>query len=196
MVFKSYTDACKAKLVLDSKLKNCDIGDPKLEKLNGFNLVGFEFSMSTSEVADSLVQENKWLNLEKCSSDTVKIKGDPKSIIVIKKVTKCRNISAFMCYVLMSPNMETLIGSNKLIVGYMRCKLYKQSGKRRCYRCQQSDHFAADCKNKLCCPRCSLEHRAEDCVSNTLKCVNCVRGSKPDVNHAVYSILCPYNLTP
>ena len=88
--------------------------------------------------------------------------------------------------------METRIGSNKLIVGYIRCKLYKQSGKRRCYRCQQSDHFAADCKNKLSCPRCSLEHRAENCDADVLKCINCVRGSKPNVNHAV-SILCPYN---
>ena len=194
LIFKSYSDACKAKSVLDSKLQNCNIGDPKLDKLNRFNLVGFEYDMAPSEVADYLVHENKWLNLEKCSaSDTVQVKGDPKSTIIVKKLSKCRNISSYMCNLLMSPSMEAKIGLNKLIVGYMRCKLYKQNGKHRCYRCQHSDHFAADCKNKLCCPRCSLEHQAENCDSNILKCINCVRGSKDDVNHPVYSMLCPYN---
>ena len=194
LIFKSYSDACSAKLVLDSKLKNCNIGDPKLDKLVRYNLVGFEYDMTPSEVADYLVQENKWLNLEKCSnSDTVQVKGDPKCTIIVKKVSKCRNISSYMCNLLMSPNMEAKIGLNKLIVGYMRCKLYKQNGKLRCYRCQHSDHFAADCKNKLCCPRCSLEHRAEDCDSTILKCINCVRGSKSDINHPVYSLRCPYN---
>ena len=95
----------------------------------------------------------------------------------------------------MSPNMENSIGSKKLTLGYIKCKLYKQSMNRRCYRCQESDHFAADCKNKLRCPRCTLEHRAENCESTEFKCVNCVKGSKDDVNHPVYSSSCPYNLS-
>ena len=193
LLFKSYSDACKAKSVLDSKLKNCNIGQPKLNKLKRFNLVGLEFNMSLSEVTDSLVQENKWLNLERVSDDTVIIKGDPKSVITIKKVVKCRNISSYMCHIFMSPNMENSIGLKKLSLGYIKCKLYKQSMKRRCYRCQQSDHFAADCKNKVCCPRCSLEHRAENCSSTVFKCINCVNGSKNKVDHPVYSMVCPYN---
>ena len=195
LLFKSYSDACQAKLMLDSKLNNFKIGKPKLDKLHRYNLVGLDFDMSLSEVIDSLVRENKWLNLERVSDDTVIIKGDPKSVITVKKVTKCRNISSFMCYMLMSPNMENTIGLKKLTLGYIKCKLYKQSMKRRCYRCQQSDHFAAECKNKLCCPRCSLEHRAENCDSTVFKCINCVNGSKDDIKHPVYSILCPYNLS-
>ena len=195
LLFKTYSDACKAKSMLDSKLNNCEIGQPKLDKLKRFNLVGFDFDMTLSEVTDSLVQENRWLNLEKTSEDTVIIKGDHKSVITVKKVAKCRNISSYTCHILMSSNMENSIGSNKLSLGYIKCKLYKQSMKRRCYRCQQDDHLAADCKNKLCCPRCSLEHRAENCESTTFKCINCKNGNKHDINHPVYSTVCPYNLS-
>ena len=120
------------------KAEKFNIGKPKLDKLNRYNLVGLDFDMSLSEVTDSLVQENKWLNLERLPNDTVIIKGDPKSVITVKKVTKCRNISSFMCQMLMSPNMENSIGLKKLTLRYIKCKLYKQSMKRRCYRCQEA----------------------------------------------------------
>ena len=53
IVFKSYSDACKAKDVLDTKLENIQVGSPILDNMKKFNLVGLEFNMSVTEVTDA-----------------------------------------------------------------------------------------------------------------------------------------------
>lgn len=44
----------------------------------------------------------------------------------------------------------------------------------RCYKCQLYGHVAAVCRGKQRCPRCSGDHRVEECGGNCdFKCCNC-----------------------
>ena len=56
----------------------------------------------------------------------------------------------------------------------------------RCYNCNRLGHTAKFCSNKVCCGKCSGEHRTDACTSVVLKCINC-HGS-----HAAYDRNCPF----
>lgn len=57
---------------------------------------------------------------------------------------------------------------------------------RRCFRCQRYGRGSLSCRGKATCARCgSTDHAAENCSSDTAKCVNC---GGP---HPTYSRTCP-----
>ena len=195
VLFKSYEEACKAKDVLDKKLSDfANISNPQHDNLKNYRIVGLEFEMSIDEITDSIIRENSsWLKMDKLKEGVVQIKGDPNAVMYIRTVSMCRNKEYRMVNVSMSPNMVASIGRERIALGYVKCKLYEVSMSSRCFKCQQHGHFADKCNNKLACPRCSHEHKAEDCSSHTFKCVNCTINGKVIVNHPSYSSLCPYN---
>ena len=104
----------------------------------------------------------------------------------------CRNKMNYFVNISMSSNIEATIGFKKLSLGYVKCKLYKLSSNRRCYHCQRHGHLARNCTNPVACSRCTGEHSSKECEVNTVKCVNCVLGSKAVTNHASYSDMCLY----
>jgi hypothetical protein len=84
----------------------------------------------------------------------------------------------------------------KLNYRWNRCKVVDAVEARRCYHCCEYSHFGKECKNKRCCPICSLEHKLNECNSDIEKCGNCDKINKKlklklDVNHAVWDKSCP-----
>lgn len=84
----------------------------------------------------------------------------------------------------------------KVNIGFDRCKISRTVHVLRCYRCGQFNHKSTDCKNKEACSKCSGEHKTSDCISSTLKCVNCMlanttRNPKLDIQHAANNHNCP-----
>ena len=194
ILFKSFEDANQAKTVLDEKLNDAVVDRPTPAKLTRFNLVGLPFNMSVSETMSSLIDENKnWLDLEKSSDNSVSMRNDPLSSIHVHSITKCKNNDIFMAAVSMSANMVATLGFRKLSIGFVKCKLYKWKLHHRCYKCQQTGHYAASCKNSVACSKCSGEHDLKECDSALEKCVNCTLHARDDTNHASYSSSCPYN---
>ena len=194
VVFKSYSDACKAKNILDKKLDNViKVSIPKHDTLKKYRLVGLEFDMSTEEITDSIIRENSWLNMEKIEENAIQVKNDPNSVLYVNDVLLCRNKLYRMVNITMSSSMLASIGHQRIALGYVKCKLYVVSSSSRCYHCQRHGHYADQCENKLACSRCALEHRTDECTSSTYKCVNCVNNGKEVFNHPSYSRSCPYN---
>lgn len=77
----------------------------------------------------------------------------------------------------------------KLNIGWNRCRIENFTSIRRCYK-------SADCKNKIACLKCSVEHISKDCKSNICKCINCDTinrkyKTKYDANHPAWSKKCP-----
>lgn len=196
IIFKNLSDARKAKDILDEKIsKFVAISSPEHDNLKKYRIVGLEFEMTVDEITESIIRENSsWLKLDKIKEGVIQIKDDPNAVMYINDVSMCRNREYRMVNVSMSPNMIASIGLQKIALGYVKCKIYEVNASSRCYRCQRHGHFADNCKNKLACSRCSLEHKADECPTPAnFKCVNCVLNGKTVVNHASYSSLCPYN---
>lgn len=63
---------------------------------------------------------------------------------------------------------------------------------RRCFKCQQYNHIAKECTNKIACAQCGGEHDVKDCVSTSTCCVNCIRArTEGPKNHCSWSHECP-----
>ena len=194
VLFKNFDEAEKAKSLLEEKLGNDAVGHPSPDGLKRYHLVGLTFEMNTSEALESIIDENRWLNLEKKTANTIIIKDDPFSVLCVHDVVKCKNNDIFRVTVSLSRHLFASLGNRRISVGFSKCKLYEIPKHRRCYNCQRYGHLARDCKNSIACSRCSLEHSSQDCSPlSELKCVNCAINGKHDVNHASYSSSCPYN---
>ena len=193
VLFRSFSEAQNAKSILDEKLTDATVSHPSPDKSNRYHLVGLTFEMSESEVVQSLIDENPWLNLEKASEDSIMIKDDPFSVITVHKVVKCRNNDIFRVTVTLSKQILASLGNRRLSVGFTRCKLYEIPNQGRCYHCQRRGHLAKDCKNPIACSRCSLEHSSRECSSLSYKCVNCIIHGDNNANHPSYSASCPHN---
>ena len=89
--------------------------------------------------------------------------------------------------------MLASLGDKKLSVGYKKCKLYRWTTHKGCFKCGEVGHFKAKCPNKKACFKCGGDHSTKDCTSKELKCINCSKNKKEHVNHATYSSQCPYN---
>ena len=195
VLLQSFEEADKAKSVLMEKMGGTLVSEPLPEKFKKFTLVGLEFEMTTHEVVDSIMDENSWLNLEKVGDNTLALKEDPHAVIQVINVAKCRNASCYKVGIQMSLNMAATVGNKKLSIGHSLCYSYKFVNHRRCYRCQEPGHIANSFKKPIACSRCSSDHFSKNCTSSIMKCINCVRNGKDDVNHPSYSLKCPYNNT-
>ena len=193
IMFDSFDDADKAKVILSDKISGAIIGDPCPAKLKRYKLEGFQFEMSTAEVTDSIIEDNRyWLDLVKTADNVVCLRNDPLSEMRVLKVIQCKK-GGFMAIVIMSSNMAASVGTRRLSIGHSICRTYDYVYHRRCYNCQQVGHIADKCENKTACSRCASGHSAVDCTSTVFKCVNCFINKQNDFNHPSYSEKCPYN---
>ena len=180
--------------MLKKKIVNAEFRQPSLDSMKRFNLVGLTFEMNKDEVVQSIIDENNsWLNLEKVSNDTVRIRNDPYAILIVHNVVKCRNNDIYRAVISMSKRFLASIGNQKLSIGFSKCHMYEIKSHRRCNKCQRIGHLAKDCQNEIACSRCSLGHAASSCHSHSFKCVNCSIHSKENSDHPSYFSLCPYN---
>ena len=65
-----------------------------------------------------------------------------------------------------------------------------------CYYCQRYGHLEANCTAKLnkedpYCHKCAGSHRSKDCNSDNMKCINCIRFKKSEVDHMATRRCCP-----
>ena len=83
-----------------------------------------------------------------------------------------------------------------LFFGYDYCYTFDAIEILRCYNCSGFNLSSENCKNKISCPKCSLDHKISECKSENFTCVNCVELSQNekctvDTNHAAWDTQCP-----
>lgn len=91
--------------------------------------------------------------------------------------------------------IHQILNSEKLSIGWDRCRVFDHVYILRCYRCLGFNHISKVCTRKQLCIKCGGEHEKKDCKSNETKCANCVNAAKSlnitlDINHEAYSMDC------
>lgn len=131
-----------------------------------------------------------------CTQNDFSISETDVEVIDIKKN---RNQKVATVYVRLSYNaFESIMSIGKVYIGWNRCNVFEHFDVYRCYQCQEFGHAAANCKNDVCCPKCSGNHKVGECESNQVNCVNCERANKKfnfltplNPDHAAWSPFCP-----
>lgn len=138
----------------------------------------------SESIVENIVQQNRVL-LE----DT--------SIINIKRKSKPHKGKINLVLEVDHKVFKQLMKTDKIKVGWRMCPIYEEMNIIRCYKCQEYNHFAKDCKGKVACPRCAGEHALELCNESVIKkCINCDIASKRynlklDLMHTAYDLNCP-----
>lgn len=90
---------------------------------------------------------------------------------------------------------ENILHVGQISIGWDMCKAYGYVRINRCYKCLGFNHLAKNCKNKIACCKCGGEHKAEECKSEVMSCINCVEYAKKnkeniDTKHHAFAHKC------
>ena len=81
-----------------------------------------------------------------------------------------------------------LCRDDKVHTLYSHCKVYDSYMPYQCYKCQEFGHSADNCRSNQVCPKCSGDHRANECHASVLKCNNCDKRGHTDTNHRTHDV--------
>ena len=86
-----------------------------------------------------------------------------------------------------------LIGSGRLRLGWLFCRVVDHVSVSRCYQCQKFGHIARGCNRKEVCGWCAEEgHNIKNCTrkGQTAVCINC-KEARRGCGHDAGSLECP-----
>lgn len=93
-----------------------------------------------------------------------------------------------------APLANKLIEAGKIRIGWVVCRVRQKISPRRCFKCLDFGHIAANCKSTNdytnCCIKCGERgHKIKDCTNNA-KCLLCSKTNE-DSRHVTGSAACP-----
>lgn len=153
-------------------------------------IIGFSDNMSNDVLLTKLKKQNNLM--------------DPFDLKVIRVMKNEKRQSNQMSAIIETDarGFDILMKRQNVYVGWDRCRLVDAIDARRCFNCSEFGHISAVCTKPACCPKCAGDHKAEDCVADFEKCINChlenaKRNSKYDelldIAHSAWSHDCPVN---
>lgn len=94
--------------------------------------------------------------------------------------------------------LKTMV-TKKIRIDWDICSVEESFDLLRCYNCFDFHHTAKKCTAKMCCPRCTQEHKLADCPSSYETCNNCKLAANNlklslDTCHSAWSQSCPVYL--
>lgn len=148
-------------------------------------ITGLSFKISDDELIKKLKKQNELLK--------------ESNIQVMKLFETIRSNRTIFNAKLSIDNVSyaKVMASQKLNVGWDRCKIFDGTDILQCFRCQGYNHKSADCKNNSVCYKCHGNHRSRECNKEQIsKCINCKKENERlnlnlDENHATNSRACP-----
>lgn len=92
---------------------------------------------------------------------------------------------------------EKILKSKRLLVNWSMCRVYEYIDPQRCFKCNKYGHLAEKCTaTQFVCPKCSQNHKINECQSQTVVCANCQNKNIKNklslpVDHFTWSHKCP-----
>ncbi|XP_055551318.1 uncharacterized protein LOC129733822 [Wyeomyia smithii] len=151
-------------------------------------IVGFSKSMNEEKLVDCLKKQNQ--------------AASSLDIQVIRITCNDKRKSNQMTAILETDarGFDVLMNLERVILAWDRCRVTEATDVGRCFNCSEYGHKAAACAKPPCCPKCSGDHKIDQCQEDAKKCVNChqfntKRQPPPDelldVTHSSWSSDCP-----
>ena len=192
LLFKNFSDAEKARNLLENQLNGAKIDKPILKHMTKIDLVGVPYCITKEEAITTLVRDNKDFNFEAISGDgySIAVKNMPNCRMKVLSINRCKS-GLFKLRMCISRDLKNLIGDNKLKVLKTVVHLYDVPWINICYRCQVFGHKAKDCTSNIVCGKCAEAHQTQDCESTQSCCNNCKILGYDDVAHHTFSRTCP-----
>lgn len=133
-----------------------------------------EAELSKDEIIDELKKGNDWLRdapIEVISSYIVYSNNEKYRNIIVK--TDLHHQALFCSK-----------GILNMLSSIIRCGEYLNL--LQCFKCNQYGHRAIECKNEICCRKCTGKHHHRTChaTRDELKCMNCIRMNNVQTCHA------------
>ena len=159
------------------------------DKRSSITIVGFPREYKKEEIVQLLVLQNGFI---KGFANQNKIEEHIEifSVRPLKNKENC-----YQAFASVSPTLREGFKhfKNKVTIGFTNCKVYDRYHVRRCNICQHFGHYARECPtpDEKACGKCSGAHQTNDCDSEQLKCVNCVRKNIEPCDHAAFDYRCP-----
>ena len=158
---------------------------------DSITIVGLQKDYTKDEILEMLDIQNGFIHTL-CES------SDIKQHIEIHSIRPLKNkANIFQAFVSVSTILRDAISyrGNKVTLGLQSCKVYDRYHVKRCNKCQQFGHYMDQCPSPdvTVCGKCSSHHHCtNDCDSNQIECINCVRnGQTSNTDHPTSSRHCP-----
>ena len=156
---------------------------------HSITIVGFRREYEKDEIIRMLELQNGFIKNFANSNDI----NDHIEIFSVRPLKN--NTNSFQAFASVSATLREgfTYYKNKVTIGLASCKIYDRYHVKRCNVCQHFGHYARDCPtpDEHACAKCSGNHKTDECVSETPKCVNCVRSDNENTQHHAYSHTCP-----
>lgn len=117
---------------------------------------------------------------------------DTSSCSLIKFCSTKKNPNTFQATLQVDKcTYENAVAFGYLFVDFDCCKVFDAIEVLRCFKCNEFHHSSKFCKNSVSCPRCGQGHMVNECHSDSLTCINCVKlndkiDGSIDTNHAAW----------
>ena len=188
--FSNVENKTRAETELSSEIKDSNfikISEP-VKILPKMAIVNVPKNLDDEYILETIKNKNQVI------ADLVKVRDE---LSIVAKINSPKNSLYKTVIIKVSGNIRKYIISQNsyLYVDLVRCKVFDNIWVRRCYHCQEYGHNANSCHKKeehAICGFCAKEHTSRDCPNrDNIKCINCVRAGKTNVNHYVTDKDCP-----
>ena len=160
-------------------------------------IVGFDNDCTVNDLNDALVNQNHTIkNFLELNNTSL---SDHSIHLVTRTLKNNDDLSQALFKV--SPALRQLLKkiNDKVIVGSTCCKIYDRHNFKRCNRCYDFGHFAAQCKaEQPVCGYCAGPHQTNECsikdsAGSQPVCNNCKNSDEHcnNTRHPAYSFSCP-----
>lgn len=188
ITFKKVENVEAARKKLDSNMgENFEINEPKIFE-PVVKVVGFE---------KEYLDRDKFISAIKAQNKDIFDQSAKIELIYNNQMKNKDTCTASLRIDLMS--FKKVMKSERVNIGWSRCRIYEHVDVMRCYKCNGYGHIAQNCKcENFACPLCAGDHQLQDCKADPQnhKCINCIRENSKtnydaDVNHCALSTKCP-----
>ena len=169
------------------------------EKLKGKYDINIPMLVKPKIVVINIDNEVKEEDLIEVIKSQNKLSGE---INLVKCYSRFNNPNKYNAIIETEKNVfKELIEMEKscLNIGWNKCLVFDKINVKRCFNCWGFNHNAQNCTNKICCPKCSGEHKIDECENEVMKCKNCALSVEKlniniDSSHDVRDANCPVYL--
>ncbi|KAL7725623.1 hypothetical protein ACLKA6_005682 [Drosophila palustris] len=123
------------------------------------------------------------------------INDSTTTIDIIKSLRAMKDGSQIATLNMPAIKAKSLVDLGKIRIGWAVCRIKPVLQPKRCFRCQEYGHYAANCTSeedrKGACFRCGEKgHEARSC-SKPPKCQLCIKKGEKSLDHSMGSFRCP-----